>query len=104
MNIAEKLADTVKARGVQLAYGEPIVAEGMTVIPVALVGYGFGGGGPDESIGGGGGGGVSIPVGVYRLSEGSVQFIPNLVALIAVSAPVVLAAGFGLSRILRALR
>jgi uncharacterized spore protein YtfJ len=104
MNIAEKLADTVKSRGVQLAYGEPVVAEGMTVIPVSLVGYGFGGGGPDESIGGGVGGGVSLPVGVYQLAEGTVRFVPNMVALVAVSAPVVLAAGYGLSRILRALR
>ena len=104
MNIAENLAGSVTTRGVQLAYGEPVVAQGMTVIPVAFVAYGFGGGGTEESISGGGGGGASIPVGVYRISDGMVSFIPNLVALVAVGAPLVLAAGLGISRILRALR
>lgn len=104
MNIAQTLAETVKARGAQLAYGEPIVAGGMTVIPVAFVAYGFGGGGSDENLAGGGGGGTSIPLGVYRIADGDVRFIPNIVALVAVGAPIVIAAGMGLSRIFRALR
>lgn len=104
MNIAQTLAETVKARGAQLAYGDPIVADGMTVIPVAFVAYGFGGGGSDDSMAGGGGGGTSIPLGVYRVADGDVRFIPNLIALVAVGAPIVIAAGVGLSRIVKALR
>lgn len=104
MNVALKLAETMEARGVKLAYGEPIVAEGMTIIPVAFVAYGFGGGGTDETIAGGGGGGTSIPLGIYRISDGAVSFIPNIIAMVAVGAPIVVAAGMGISRILRALR
>ncbi len=104
MNIAVKLARSVKSRGAQLAYGEPIVADGITVIPVAFVAYGFGGGGTAESVGGGGGGGASIPLGVYVVANGGVRFIPNLIALVAVGAPVVIAAGIALSKILRSLR
>ncbi len=104
MNIAQTLAETVKARGAQLAYGDPVVANGMTIIPVAFVAYGFGGGGSNEELSGGGGGGASIPLGVYRVADGDVRFIPNLIALVAVGSPIVIAAGIGLSRVLRALR
>ncbi len=103
-NIAVKLAESLKSWGVDMAYGKPIVADGMTIIPVAYVAYGFGGGGADESAGGGGGGGTTIPLGVYRIADGTVRFIPNLVVLIAASGPLVIAVGMGLSRILRALR
>ncbi len=104
MNIVESLAQSAKSRGVHLAFGEPVVADGMTVIPVAFVGYGFGGGGSNEAMGGGGGGGVSIPVGIYRITDGTVRFIPNPIAILVAGVPLVLATGIALSRILKALR
>lgn len=104
MNIALRLADTIKSRGAELVYGEPTVVDEMTVIPVAFVAYGFGGGGSEEAGGGGGGGGTSIPLGVYRVANGEVNFIPNVVALVAVGAPLIIAAGIAVSRILKTLR
>ena len=70
-------------------HGEPIVAEGKTIIPVARVSYGFGGGGgtrkskpssdggegPPET-GGGGGGGMSVsPVGIIEVTPGETRYI-----------------------------
>ena len=104
MNIAEKLADTVKVRGAQLAYGEPIEADGATLVPIALVGYGFGGGGDDADNGGGGGGGMSVPLGVYVTRDGATRFHPNPIPMMIASVPLIAAAGFALARILRALR
>ena len=74
---------------VSTVYGEPISAEGKTIIPVARVRYGFGGGGgsrganghrvegegPQET-GGGGGGGVEVtPVGIIEVTAGGTRFI-----------------------------
>ena len=74
---------------VSTVYGEPISAEGKTIIPVARVRYGFGGGGgsrganghlvegegPQET-GGGGGGGVEVtPVGIIEVTAGETRFI-----------------------------
>ncbi len=74
---------------VSTVYGEPISAEGKTIIPVARVRYGFGGGagslgamehrvegeGPQE-MGGGGGGGVEVtPVGIIEVTAGDTRFI-----------------------------
>ena len=60
--ITERLQTTAN---VETVYGEPIVAEGKTIIPVARVRYGFGGGfgegnggnGSSRENGGSGGGG-----------------------------------------------
>ncbi|HEY9498794.1 MAG TPA: spore germination protein GerW family protein [Terrimesophilobacter sp.] len=104
MNIAEKLADSVKSRGVQLSYGEPIERDGALLVPVAFVGYGFGGGGDDADNGGGGAGGMSVPLGVYVVRNGAVRFHPNPIPMMIASVPLVVAAGFALARILRALR
>ena len=76
---------------VSTVYGEPISAEGKTIIPVARVRYGFGGGagslgamehrgegeGPQEmGGGGGGGGGVEVtPVGIIEVTAGDPRFI-----------------------------
>jgi uncharacterized spore protein YtfJ len=71
-NLVAQLADSAKDFGVQAAYGDPIEVNGSTVIPVAIVWYGFGGGSIDEATGdskvatmkgvgsGGGGGGYSV--------------------------------------------
>jgi uncharacterized spore protein YtfJ len=74
---------------VKRIYGEPISANGKTVIPVARIAYGFGGGsgrgllpgkeGSDhkEGEGGGGGGGVvAVPVGLYEVSDTGTRFVP----------------------------
>ena len=72
---------------VKTVFGDPISAEGKTIIPVARVRYGFGGGmgtGPTRSTdeqrigqGGGGGGGVMAhPVGVVEVSASGTRFVP----------------------------
>jgi uncharacterized spore protein YtfJ len=70
---------------VKAVYGEPISAQGKTVIPVAKIMYGYGagagtGGVGDSSArgeGGGGGGGVrAIPVGVVEISDQQTRFVP----------------------------
>ena len=55
--LADKLGSHASAATV---YAAPIEREGVTVIPVAKISYGFGGGGGEqrEGSGGGGGGGV----------------------------------------------
>ena len=77
------------AASVKTVYGEPVSAEGKTIIPVARVAYGFGAGGgsrgsrPEEDVsgevadeGGGGGGGVSVnPIGVIEITAGETRFI-----------------------------
>jgi uncharacterized spore protein YtfJ len=66
---------------VKTVYGEPVMVEGKTVIPVAKVAYGFGSGkgkGPEEKGEGEGvGGGVSAkPVGVVEIDKGITSFVP----------------------------
>jgi uncharacterized spore protein YtfJ len=102
-NLTEKLAESMTHRGVKLSFGEKVDLDGVEVMPVALVTYGFGAGGDDTGNGGGAGGG-SIPVGVYLNDEGYVKFQPNLIALLAVSIPVICATGWALSKIIKALR
>ena len=95
MNIQElfqSITDRVQTTAnVKTVYGEPIAAEGKTIIPVARVRYGFGGGGglqvalstdseeqddPDKNAGGGGGGGVEVtPVGIIEITETETRYI-----------------------------
>ena len=88
-NISERVQTTAS---VKVVYGEPIHAEGKTIIPVASIRYGFGGGGGnqmsvtgakdvDESLqhsggGGGGGGGVAVsPVGFIEITAGETRYV-----------------------------
>jgi uncharacterized spore protein YtfJ len=68
------------AMTVQRVYGDPIEQGGVIVVPAASVrgGGGFGGGADATgSEGGGGGSGVTArPVGVYRIEDGDVTWIP----------------------------
>jgi uncharacterized spore protein YtfJ len=81
------------ARGVQerltarTAYGEPVSANGVTVVPVAKVRFGFGGGGGGGSGaqaeqsgagggGGGGGGGLVEPLGFIEISDLGARWVP----------------------------
>jgi uncharacterized spore protein YtfJ len=71
--------------GVKAIYGEPISAQGKTIIPVAKLIYGYGAGAGTGGLGnsstqgegGGGGAGVrAIPVGVIEISDQQTRFIP----------------------------
>jgi uncharacterized spore protein YtfJ len=122
-NLVETLTDATKSIGVGAAYGAPVEIEGKTIVPVALVWAGFGGGngtgngnanspsdasrpllGGEAGGEGFGGGGVSIPIGAYVTSEGQVSFEPNLIALLAVSIPVIITSGWAFARVIRALK
>ena len=69
---------------VKAVYGEPITAQGKTIVPVAKILYGYGAGAGTGGVGdsrrgegGGGGGGVrAIPVGVVEISNQQTRFIP----------------------------
>ena len=105
-SLPEKLAETFRSAGVKSAYGDPVQIDGATLVPVALVYYGFGGGDAGEAGGGsgGGGGGVSLPIGAYVKSGGTARFEPNVIALLAVGVPFLLIAGRALARVIRALK
>jgi len=77
----ETLAERIGARfGSTAVFGEPVEAEGVTVIPVARATWGFGGGTgsrPEAEGGeGGGGGGSTSPVGFIELHDGHATFRP----------------------------
>ena len=77
---------------VKTVYGEPVVVDGKTIIPVAKVAYGFGGGtaghtpaegegdepttGKKETGAGGGGGLAAKPIGVVEVSSTETKFVP----------------------------
>ena len=75
------------AATVATVYGEPIHADGKTIVPVARVRYGFGGGSgsgskDDDDAGGqagegfGGGGGVEVtPIGIIEITADRTQYI-----------------------------
>jgi uncharacterized spore protein YtfJ len=81
--IGERLHGSASVRQV---FGDPIRAEGRTIVPVARVAYGFGAGGGktedsadrrQQGEGGGGGGGVSAtPVGVIEIGATGTRFVP----------------------------
>lgn len=108
-NISLKLAETISSSGIKSVYGEPIVVDGTTIVPVAAVQFGFGagpGGGDEEAPGGpgGAGGGVAVPFGAYISDETGVRFRPNLITLLAVGIPFAWVAGRAWARIIRALK
>lgn len=82
-NIGETLGTTATVKSV---FGDPIHANGKTIVPVAKIAYGFGGGfgagknaqHPDrQGEGGGGGGGArAFPAGVLEITEGRTRFVP----------------------------
>ncbi|MER7375787.1 spore germination protein GerW family protein [Streptomyces lanatus] len=84
VTLVERLAEKLGGRAsVTAVYGEPVTADGITVIPVAKVGFGFGGGagrtaeGVKVGDGGGGGGGVEAkPVGYIEIKDGVTAYRP----------------------------
>lgn len=82
--LLERLAEQLGGKAsVRRAFGEPISAEGVTIVPVARAGFGFGGGTGGESgaekvgAGGGGGGGAEVrPLGYIELRGGTAVYRP----------------------------
>ncbi len=128
-NLVAGLADSFRSFGVARAYGDPVTIGDQTVIPVALVQYGFGGGGADGAAkpragsaessgngasgdgpsargaagGGGGGGGIVNPLGIYRRNASGVMvFRPNTLAIAMCLIPAAGVAGRVISTVLRA--
>jgi uncharacterized spore protein YtfJ len=117
MNTKELIEGAVEhlrtSASVKTVYGEPIKAEGKTVIPVAKVAYGFGGGSGEKKSEGDGkapaegegvGGGVTArPVGVVEITGGETKFLrfgqPKKLAIVGlVGSGVGLVLGFLLGR------
>jgi hypothetical protein len=104
-NIVTQIADKVRPIGVSTNYGDPVEVGDATVIPVSMGWFGFGGGGDSDESGGGGGGGAAVPLGAYVRRPGKdLEFEPNLIALIAVSIPLVWVTGTVLRKLIRVLK
>lgn len=70
---------------VKMIYGDPVAAQGKTIIPVARISFGYGAGAGAGGVGethargegGGGGGGVhATPLGVVEITQFQTRFIP----------------------------
>lgn len=110
--ILEGLAEKLGGRAsVSAVFGEPVARAGITIIPVARVGFGFGGGvggrrgHSDIAQGGGGGGGASAaPAGYIEITDGNAVFKPIRDPLVDVVVPLVtLVAGLTAPRMVRRL-
>ena len=81
-SLTKHFEDSANAKAV---FGQPVQAEGRTVIPVAKIVYGFGGGSGStdnvlkdqaKSAGGGGGGGVlAWPAGVIEITSSGTRYL-----------------------------
>ncbi|QOD92762.1 hypothetical protein [Chryseoglobus sp. 28M-23] len=102
----DHLADSVSKLGIGTAYGDPVDIGGTKVTPVAVTWFGFGAGPENDgdAATAGGGGGASIPIGVYQPGVDGPAFKPNLIALLAVSIPVLWVGGRALTSIIKALK
>jgi uncharacterized spore protein YtfJ len=104
-SLAERLRSTATVESV---YGQPIHAEGRTIVPVARVAYGFGGGagekngqveGKPESGMGGGGGVRAVPAGVVELTRAGTRFVyPGVARKLLAAGFVGLSLGVALGR------
>jgi uncharacterized spore protein YtfJ len=76
-SLPKRLAEAFKGSAdAKMIYGEPIERDGVTIIPVVKLRYGFGGGGGhDGEEGGRGAGGMIVrPAGYIELKNGSSRF------------------------------
>jgi len=88
------LAERVgSAAGVKAVFGEAVERDGVTVIPVARVSWGFGGGDGEDEGHGGGGGAIAGPHGFIEIEGGRARYRPirgplrsGLVVMAAVAA------------------
>lgn len=93
--VLERLAEKLGSKAsVSAVFGEPVARAGITIIPVARVGFGFGAGvgrqrKQDEvAQGGGGGGGASAaPAGYIEIKDGTAIFKPIRDPLVDVFVP-----------------
>ncbi len=75
-SLPERLAELLgTSAGAKMIYGEPVLNDGVVIIPVAKVRYGFGGGKHNDEEGGGGGE-IIQPAGYIELKDGSSRFHP----------------------------
>ena len=97
--LAERLGANAAASAV---FGTPVERDGVTVIPVARVRWGFGGGGggrkaKDQDGWGGGGGVQAAPLGFIEVKDGSAQYRrvhdPLRLAIAALLLPLSIAVG-----------
>ena len=87
-SLTETIAASVPNRGIRLAYGDVESVGSASVLPVAIVSYGFGASDDSQQWGvGGGGGGAVIPIGAYVESGGELRFRPNTIAVLAMLIP-----------------
>jgi uncharacterized spore protein YtfJ len=110
--VLEHLADKLGGKAsVSAVFGEPVARSGITIIPVARVGFGFGAGAgrarkeAEAAQGGGGGGGASAaPVGYIEIKDGNAVFKPIRDPLVDVVIPLAtLVAGLAAPRMVRRL-
>src|SRR6185295_11122246 len=78
MNPQQFLTTVEEAATVRRVFGEPIHADGVTVIPAATVRGGGGAGSRGVDGGGGGFGLTARPAGVFTIRNGSVRWRPAL--------------------------
>ncbi|NVB82732.1 MAG: sporulation protein [Kofleriaceae bacterium] len=108
----EKIADVIgRSAEARLVYGEPIVRDGITIVPVARIRFGLGGGGGRKAGDkegaatgqgqGGGGGLVATPAGVLIIRGGDVSYRP--IRDTQRLSVLVLAVGVGVAFVLRGL-
>ncbi len=72
--LAERVGGHADAR---MVYGDPVTQDGVTVVPVAQVrwGFGIGSGFKDAPMRTGGGGAVATPVGYLELRDGTCRYV-----------------------------
>jgi hypothetical protein len=104
-----ELASILSRVGVKSAFGDVVDIDGASAVPVAVTGFAFGGGSgrlfPVATNGSAGTGGmISIPVGMLANRDGVVRFVPNAVPVIAVTVPLVCAAGIAVTAVALAAR
>ncbi|WP_328439740.1 spore germination protein GerW family protein [Nocardia puris] len=109
--LLERLADKLGVRAcTATVFGDPIAERGVTVVPVARAGFGFGGGLGRESTadrvgeGGGGGGGMDVrPLGFIEIRDGVARYRPIRDSWTDVVVPLAaIATGLTAPRLLRA--
>ncbi|HTX84671.1 MAG TPA: spore germination protein GerW family protein [Streptosporangiaceae bacterium] len=111
--VLERLAEKLGSQAsVSAVFGNPVDREGITIIPVARVGFSYGGGAgngrrhSEIAQSGGGGGGVSLasPAGYIKIKAGNAEFTPIRDPLVAVVLPLAMfIAGFAAPRVVRGL-
>jgi uncharacterized spore protein YtfJ len=99
MKVDELLQGAREAMSVRRAYGEPVEAGGVSVVPAAIVVGGGGGGGDADDNGGGGFGFMARPVGAWVIREGEVSWRPAIdLTLLAAIASISFLGGLRLLR------